>query len=160
MLFLLGESKRATAFPLSASRGRETLDAWDGRRLVEGLGGGDASVAYGEPGIGARGCPRSYDRGDAWFAAKRSLDTDLRRVCFLGAGVGDAPGEGAEFSRAVEWERRRARESAWAWGESPSAYERDLRYAGLLFGDDFDGESGSILEFRFVRERRRLRAVF
>ena len=105
VLLRFGDSRRLVAGALpfvSISRGRERLEARDGRRFADGLGGGDASVAYGDPGIGARGCPRSYERGDTWAAAKRSLDIDRRRACFLAAGLGEAFGEGTEFKRAVE----------------------------------------------------------
>ncbi len=67
--------------------------------FFDGLEGGDASVAYGDPGIGASGCPRSYASGETlddpglYF----SPDTERLRTCLpdrAGLGCGEGFGEG------------------------------------------------------------------
>ena len=70
-------------------------------------------MAYGEPGIGASGWPRSYESGDTW---KRSLEIERRRVCRFDTGVGEEFGEGVVCNRADECERRRALESRFDCG--------------------------------------------
>lgn len=101
------ESPLAGALPFSFSCLR--LDPVEGRRFEEGLGGGEASVAYGEPGIGASGCPRSYDNGDtdAEFGPNLSLDIERRSDCLegldeLGLGLGEEGGEFVVGERAEE----------------------------------------------------------
>lgn len=79
----------------------DECDALEPLRLVVGDGGGDASVAYGEPGMGARGCPRSYARGELDF----SFEAERLRVLVLDEELWLGWGEMFD-GRVVDCERR------------------------------------------------------
>lgn len=85
-------------------------DDWDVRDLLRspvGEGGGEASVAYGEPGMGARGCPRSYARGEACWLWILYFSLEEERFTVLGLDEVGLGWEEVVFPRAVDWVRRR-----------------------------------------------------
>lgn len=84
----------------------DVVEACEALRLV-GLGGGEASVLYGDPGMGARGWPRSYASGETGDWLCRSPEADLRRACLgglleLGLGCGELLDKWARLARVVD----------------------------------------------------------